>query len=108
MGKDGQKERALKRLKNIEDKNVGILRVVENKNATSNDAVFFTLEKIYNAIEEMDEIIDYRTFVFVDLGKHRYDYSNFLNLKYFFDKRFSGDILLGDAKREQKHLQEEI
>ena len=44
MGKDGQKERALKRLKNIEDKNVGILRVVENKNATSNDAVFFTLE----------------------------------------------------------------
>ena len=55
----------------------------KNKNATPNDDESFDLEKAYNEIEEMDKKIDDR-FFFVSSGKHLYNFSNFLNLKYFF------------------------
>ena len=97
----------MKTLQNIEDKSEEQLKIIGNKNVNSNDKAF-DLGKAYNEIEEMDKKVHYRRFVFVGSGNHRYDFFNFLNLKDFFDKFFSGDISLNDAKYEQRSFHQMI
>ena len=80
-------------------KNKEQLKTIENKNANPNNASV-NLEKVYSEIERQDKKIDYRRFVFVGSGRHCCDFSHFLNLKVFFDKIFSGDILINDAKNK--------
>ena len=100
-----KKEGLLKRLKNIEDKNKKQLKAIENKNANPNDESF-SLEKVCNEIAEQDEKIDYKRFVFVGSGKHRYNLSHFVNPKDFFHKMFSCAISINDAKSKQRPLEE--
>ena len=56
----------------------------------------------------MDKQIDYQRFNFSGPVKHRYDFSNFLKPKDLFDKVFSSDISLNDAKDGQRQLGEDI
>ena len=56
----------------------------------------------------MDKKVHYGRFVFVGSVNHRYDFSNFLNLRDFFDKFFSDDISLNDAKYEQRSFHQMI
>ena len=107
LKEENKKEGLLKRLKNIEDKNEEQLKMIGNKNANPNDESFNS-EKVYNEIKEQDKKIDYRRFVFVGSGKHRYDFSKFLNLKDFLSKIFSGDVSLNDAKNKQRSLRDMI
>ena len=97
----------MKTLQNIEDKSEEQLKIIGNKNVNSNDKAF-DLGKAYNEIEEMDKKVHYRRFVFVGSGSHRYDFTNFLNPKDFFDIFFSGDISLSDAKYEQRSFHQMI
>ena len=105
--KEEDKKGLLKRLKNIEYKIEKQLKIIENKNFNSNDESF-DLEKAYNEIEEMDKKIGYRRFAFVGSGNHCYNFFNFSNLKDFFDKIFSNDISLNDAKNKQRSSEEMI
>ena len=97
LKEEDKQDGLLKTLQNIEDKSEEQLKIIGNKNVNSNDKAF-DLKKAYNEIEETDKKFHYRRFVFVGSGNYRYDFFNFLNLKDFFDKLFSGDISLNDAK----------
>ena len=78
----------MKTLQNIEDKSKEQLKIIGNKNVNSNDEPF-DLGKAYNEIEEMDKRLIIRQSLLW--------FSNFFNLKDFFDKAFTGDISLNDA-----------
>ena len=78
----------MKTLQNIEDKSKEQLKIIGNKNVNSNDEPF-DLGKAYNEIEEMDKRLIIRQSLLW--------FSNFFNLKDFFDKVFTGDISLNDA-----------
>ena len=86
LKEEDKTEGLLKRLSNIEDSNKEQLKAIKNKNDNPNDDESFDLERVYNEIEEMDEKIGYRRFVFFGSGKHCYNFSNFLNLKDFLVK----------------------
>ena len=103
---EDKKDGLLRSLKNIEDKNEEQLKIIYNKNVNSHES--FDLGKAYNEIEEMDKKVDYWRFVFIGSGNHRYDFSNFLNLKDFFDEIFSSDISLNDAKYQQDSFHQMI
>ena len=107
LKEEDKQDGLLKTPQNIEDKSEEQLKIIGNKNVNSNDKAF-DLKKAYNEIEEMDKKVHYRRFVFVGSGNHRYDFFNFLNLKDFFDKFFSGDISLNDAKYEQRSFHQMI
>ena len=107
LKEEGKKEGLSKGLKNIEDKNEEQLKTIKNKNKVFNNQSF-DLEKAYNEIEEINEKIDNKRSVFVGSGKHRYNFSNFLNPKDFFDRIFNGDISLKDAIDKQMLLEEKI
>ena len=88
LEEEDKQDGLLKTLQNIEDKSKEQLKIIGNKNVNSNDEPF-DLGKAYNEIEEMDKRLIIRQSLLW--------FSNFFNLKDFFDKVFTGDISLNDA-----------
>ena len=83
LKEEDKKEGLLKRLKNIEDKNKEQLKAIKTKMLPPMMMSLLIQKKLTMKLKRWTKrlMID---FCFVSSGKHRYNFSNFLNLKYFF------------------------
>ena len=60
---------------------------------------------VYNEILKEDKKIDYEELICIGLGKHRYNFTIFLNLKTFGDSIYEVNLSLRAAKLKQRNME---
>ena len=126
LDESDRKEGHLKKLKNIESKNeqlkaikdqgekqLQILtkktdKVVDFRNVSFRDKLYFRSKIAYNEIKEQDEKISYTKLVCIGPGKHQYNFTIFLDLKTFAESIYNSSLSLEAAKIKQRNMEDKI
>ena len=127
MDERDKKDRLLKRLQNIEGKNEHQLEAIKDQGEkqlqifTKKRGEVDGLKNIsfknklkskgiieYNKILKQDEMIDYENLIYIGSGKHRYDFTIFLNLKTFAESIYDSNLSLKATKIKQRNMEDMI
>ena len=127
LDESNKKERLFKRLKYIESKNEHQLEAIKDQGEkqlqifTKKRGEVDGFENIsfknklkskgiieYNKTLKQDEMIGYENLICIGSGKHRYDFTIFLNLKTFADSIYDSNFLLKAAKVKQRNMEDMI